>query len=158
MKINHLLVSTVFISHTAFVLTTVPVSNNGYDISSAIIFSFSAFLLTAFLWHLSIRYSQSMWKRHAYSCVEKAKQRGEADAWLNLIKRIYLVNHTRHQLLSCSDDKLLLELPNLEKPMRDEISEGLSKRKCHLSEQTNEHLYEALRSWVKALPSHIQTS
>lgn len=109
-------------------------------------------VLAFYIWRRHRAHSLSLWKRQALKLTELNKNKAKADSWFHLIKRIYLVHHSRVELQDLGDEQLLHELPQLNADVCIELVEGHYKNNGYLSEQANDDLYEAVVSWLQSLP------
>lgn len=105
-----------------------------------------------FLWRRYQAYRQAMWKRQAHALALEAKGLAQADPWFTLIKRVYLVHHSRAELLKLCDAQLLVLLPCLTGHVCDTLIERHYQSKGRISEADNDALYGAFTRWLDSLP------
>ncbi|WP_295890620.1 DUF4381 family protein [uncultured Vibrio sp.] len=110
----------------------------------------TAILIT--LWKRKQRFEQSLWKREALGLADIALTQGSADTWFSLIKRVYLVHHTRSDLNALSDVELLGSIHGLPESLTSTILKYHYQEKTRLSQQDSQRLHASFTAWVIALP------
>ncbi len=116
-------------------------------------------VLLSTLWLLWQRYQKHQklrWKRQALQEAEIALQKSQADVWFKLIKRVFLVHHSRPVVSEMKNAELIAHLELLDAHTQKTVLDAHYKPDSHLSLQTNTVLFQAFTQWLASLPDDAQ--
>lgn len=108
------------------------------------------------LWKRYNKHQKLRWKRQALQEAEIAFEKSKADVWFKLIKRVFLVHHSREEVSEINDSELIAHLTRLETHSQKTLVDAHYKPDSRLSLQTNTLMYQAFTQWLKSLPDDAQ--
>lgn len=117
-----------------------------------VLFALLMVTMLVYLWRHYRLYQKALWRRQALALAQHARLQAQADVWFTLIKRAYLVHHTKQALAAMTDAELLKILPGLDHAAQQELQQAHYQKAHTLTKQTNSALHQAVISWVNGLP------
>ncbi|WP_338556970.1 DUF4381 family protein [Erwinia sp. E_sp_B04_7] len=111
-----------------------------------------ALLATALLFFLFLRllrWRRNLWRREARRGIRLEQN---ADGWLDIIKRILLVHHSRPEISRLSSAGELLATLPLDEPVRQALLSRYCQPDNQLEQQQNARLQQQLSRWLETLP------